>query len=66
MKKQFYRTSNVLALLGISRSTLTLWISKGKFPEPQKLGKKLNVWNVSDIDAWVGRSVLGKESGGEV
>lgn len=65
MKKHLYRTSNVFALLGIPLSTLTLWISEGKFPEPQKLGINLNISNDPDIDAWISRSVLVEKSGGK-
>ena len=52
MKYDLLKTSEVLALLGISRSTLDLWVAKGQFPKPRKLGNKLNVWSSSDIDAW--------------
>ena len=53
MQNEFLRTSDVLSLVGISRSTLDLWISKGYFPKPHKLGGKLNVWSISDVEAWL-------------
>lgn len=52
MQNEFLRTGDVLSLMGISRSTLNLWISKGYFPKPYKLGRKLNVWYASEIEAW--------------
>ena len=54
MTIHLYRTSNVLALLGISRSTLNLWVSQGKFPKPHKLGQRLNIWNSTDVESWLG------------
>ena len=53
MNSELLRTGDVLTLLGISRSTLDLWVSKGYFPKPQKLGRKLNVWSANDIEAWL-------------
>ena len=38
MNDELLRTGDVLSLLGISRSTLDLWVSKGYFPKPHKLG----------------------------
>lgn len=53
MNNEFLRTGDVLSLVGISRSTLDLWISKGYFPKPRKLGNKLNVWSSSEVEAWL-------------
>jgi len=66
MTKSFYRTSDVLALLGISRSTLNLWVSLGKFPKPRKFGQRLNFWNSSDVDAWIDPPNSVERQGGEV
>ena len=53
MDDELLRTGDVLSLLGISRSTLDLWVSKGYFPKPHKLGRKLNVWCASDVEEWL-------------
>jgi len=66
MTIHLYRTGNVLALLGISRSTLNLWVSQGKFPKPRKLGQRLNVWSSTDIDSWLGSANSHFKSGGGV
>ena len=50
MKKHSYSTSNVFALLCVPLSTLILWISEGKVLAPQKLSKRLDIWNAGDID----------------
>ena len=43
----------VLALLRVSRSTLTRWIREGAFPRPVKLGKRAVRWRRSDIEGWL-------------
>lgn len=53
MNSDFLRTGDVLSLLGISRSTLDLWIAKGHFPKPSKLGSKLNVWSTTEVETWL-------------
>ena len=50
MNSDFLRTGDVLSLLGISRSTLDLWIAKGHFPKPSKLGSKFNVWSTTEVE----------------
>ena len=55
MNDELLRTGDVISLLGISRSTLDLWISKGDFPKPHKLGRKLNVWSANDIEVWLSK-----------
>ncbi len=47
------RTDAVLALCGLSRSTLELWIRQGRFPKPVKLGPKARAWRYSDIEGWL-------------
>ncbi len=47
------RTDAVLALCGLSRSTLELWIRQGHFPKPVKLGPKTRAWRYDDIKQWL-------------
>lgn len=47
------RTEAVLALCGLSRSTLELWIRQGRFPKPVKLGPKTRAWRYEDIKQWL-------------
>lgn len=67
MTYDLLKTGEVLTLLGISRSTLDLWVAKGQFPKPRKLGNKLNVWSASDVEAWLSNvNSSGSNSGGAV
>lgn len=39
----------------IAQSTIWLWVTEGKFPEPIKLSPRITVWRESDIDRWIER-----------
>lgn len=48
-----YRLPQVLARLGISRSTWYDGISRGRFPAGHAISPRLRVWRSDDIDAVV-------------
>lgn len=48
-----YRLPQVLARLGISRSTWYDGISRGKFPAGHAISPRLRVWRSDEIDAVV-------------
>ena len=54
--ERFRRVTEVLAILGISRSTLNQWIQDGVVPRPVKIGgpyKGAVRWRRSDIERWL-------------
>lgn len=53
IKKQVMNLNDVLALLGISKSTLYRLIDAGSFPKPFKLGVRLNAWRVETVETWL-------------
>lgn len=58
------RTDTVMAVCGLSRSTLELWVQQGRFPQPVKLGPKTRAWRYADIEAWLSsRTVDGAKEG---
>lgn len=52
MQKTVLRMPDILALLGISKATLYRMVEEGQFPAPFKIGKRLNGWRLTDIQAW--------------
>ena len=52
---KFLRLPQVLKLIPIGRSTLWLWVSEGKFPQPVKLSERVTVWRQSDIDRFLSK-----------
>lgn len=52
------RLPEVIARVGIKRSTIYQRMSEGRFPKARSLGPKSAVWVESEIDDWI-RSVIG-------
>lgn len=49
----FIRLRGVLAVCGISRSTLYELIARGRFPRQEKLTTHAAGWRVQDVRAWL-------------
>ena len=47
------RLPDVRARTGLSRSTIYLRVSEGKFPAPISLGDRSVGWVESEVDAWI-------------
>ena len=47
------RLPEVIAICGLSRSTIYEMIGRGEFPAPVKLGARAVGWRRSDIEAWL-------------
>jgi len=51
------RLPAVLARTGLSRSTIYLRISEGRFPKPISLGGRAVGWVEAEINAWLNRQI---------
>lgn len=49
----FLRITDVMKKTGIAKSTVWLWVSKGKFPKPIKLSPRITVWEEDKINKWM-------------
>lgn len=47
------RTTELLALIGVSRMTLWRWLKAGTFPQPIKLGTRAVGWRKAEVEEWV-------------
>lgn len=47
------RLPDVMARVGLKRSTIYQRMSEGKFPKSRSLGPKCAVWVEAEIDAWI-------------
>jgi predicted DNA-binding transcriptional regulator AlpA len=54
------RLAEVSELTSLGKSTINLWVAKGKFPAPTALSSTIKVWRQSDVDAWI-EAVIGGE-----
>ena len=51
------RLPNVKARTGLSRSTIYLRISEGRFPKPVSLGGRAVGWIESEVDNWLEQQI---------
>ena len=47
------RMRQLISLIGLSRSTIYVLVSKGRFPVPIRLGDKAVGWRVNEIEEWL-------------
>lgn len=40
--------------LSVSRATLDRWIGSGYFPAGEVIGRRIRVWQVAEVKAWLG------------
>lgn len=53
MPSRLLRLPEVVARVGLCRSTIYKRMSDGLFPKCRSLGPKCSVWVESEIDAWI-------------
>jgi prophage regulatory protein len=69
MQRKILRLPIVLDRTGLSRSTVYLRVSEGKFPRPVSLGARAVGWIETEVEEWiagqidVSREILGHKSG---
>jgi prophage regulatory protein len=52
-EERFLRLPEVVRRVGISKSSVWLWIRQGRFPEPIRVGPRVTCWRLTEIDAWI-------------
>tara|TARA_R110002020_G_scaffold131990_2_gene294909 strand:- start:697 stop:921 length:225 start_codon:yes stop_codon:yes gene_type:complete len=50
-KQTFIRAREIALKYGMGVSTVWKWTANGDLPKPQKLGKKMTVWNADEVDS---------------
>ena len=50
-KQQLFRASELVQILGFSKTTFYKWIRERKFPGPKKFGGT-SAWDIKDIEEW--------------
>ena len=53
MEHQIIRLKDVIALTGLSRSTIYLRMVQGKFPKNINLGSRAVGWISSEVNEWI-------------
>jgi prophage regulatory protein len=65
MATNILRLPTVKARTGLSRSTIYLRISEGRFPRPVSLGSRAIGWIESEINTWLSERVAASRLDGE-
>ena len=53
MATRVMRRPDVVAAVGLSRSTIYQMMAEERFPKPVKLGERAVAWREDDIEAWL-------------
>ena len=48
-------TAKKEGLLPVSPATLWRWVKQNKFPQPFKLGERVTVWSMADVEAFIAK-----------
>jgi prophage regulatory protein len=51
--RRLLRITEVLSLVGVSRSTLYKWVADEMFPKPVSLGVRSVAWREEAVEAWM-------------
>ena len=51
------KIQTVIAVTGLSESTIRRKVAEGKFPAPIKLGARTSRWPAATIDAWIQKQI---------
>jgi len=50
---QLLRINEVCQLTSVAKSTINLWVARGKFPKPILLSQTIKVWKQDMIQEWI-------------
>ena len=56
MHNEYLRVYDVAKMFGVGKSTIWHWLKNGKFVQPIKLGNRVTVWKLSEIDEFIANS----------
>jgi prophage regulatory protein len=57
MPEKILRLPNVLDRTGLSRSTVYLRVTEGRFPPPVSLGARAVGWIETEVEEWIARQI---------
>lgn len=57
------RLKEVMALTGLSRSSIYQFISEGKFPSQVQIGVRAVAWPEREIQQWIERKMVASRAG---
>jgi prophage regulatory protein len=55
---QLLRIAEVSQVTSLGKSTINLWVARGKFPKPIMLSPTIKVWKSQQITEWVDSCIV--------
>ena len=55
MKQRVQRAGALAKTLDVAESTIWRWTHEGKFPKPIKLGERVTVWDLDEVEAFIAK-----------
>jgi len=52
-EKKVLRLHDVMAIVGVRKTTIYSWVKRGEFPAPVRLGARAVGWRESEIGDWL-------------
>ncbi|MFT0172092.1 helix-turn-helix transcriptional regulator [Paraburkholderia mimosarum] len=57
MSERILRLPDVMATVGVKKTTIYGWVKRGDFPLPVRLGARAVGWRERDLDDWLAKRV---------
>lgn len=59
--RQMLRIADVCKLVSLSKTTIYDRLARGKFPRPVRFTRTLNLWVLSEVEAWVDEQIAARD-----
>lgn len=57
MQNSYVRMNELLKLIPIAKSTIYQMSREGRFPKPLKLGTRVAIYDLAQVEAWVAENL---------
>lgn len=58
------RLPEVMAICGLSRSSVYAYVTRGEFPAPVKITRQASAWVQQEVQDWVEQRISARRAGG--
>ncbi len=62
IQQRILRAKDAAQYLGIAKPTFYKWIAKGALPKGRKLGERVTVWEIADLDKFLAEKLGGSHA----
>ena len=62
MTKKLYGVAEIAAALGVARTNISTWVSRGQMPPPDERLASGPVWYAATIEGWIAKRIASSEA----